>query len=125
MSWRYDVVFQSEIKEKNFWIEYFSTECRKTKTTVNTTANLKKKENNFKSPREFIVKATTLSKARENAGDLVMIGFVLADSFEKKARIFWNLSRSNIFPHYCRHSVENCYSWVGESFLDQLENAAQ
>ena len=33
-------------------------------------------------------KTTTLPKARENAGDLVMIGFVLADFFEKKARMF-------------------------------------
>ena len=52
------------------------------------TANLKKKENNFKSPREFIVKATTLSKARENAGDLVMTGFVSADFLRRWREFF-------------------------------------
>ena len=100
MSWRNDVVFQSEIKEeKKFWIECFSTECRKTKTKVNTTANLKKKENNFKSPREFIVKATTLSKARENAGDLVLVtGFVSAD-FLRRWREFFETKAEVIYSH--------------------------
>ena len=84
-------------RKKNFWIEFFSTECRKTKTKVNTTANLKK-ENNFKSPREFIVKATTLPKARENAGDLVVTGFVSAD-FLRRWREFFETKAEVIYSH--------------------------
>lgn len=90
--------FNQKQKKKNFWIECFSTECRKTKTKVNTTANLKKKENNFKIPWEFIVKATTLPKARENASDLVVTGFVSAD-FLRRWREFLETKAEVIYSH--------------------------
>ena len=55
----------------------FSIECRKTKTKVITTVLIRRKENIFKNSWPLKVKPTKLNKARDLAGDQVVIGFSL------------------------------------------------
>ena len=55
-------------------LERFSIECCIIKTKVITKAN-RRKESALKSQWELRIKPTKLPKARENAGDQVVIGF--------------------------------------------------
>ena len=55
----------------------FSIECRKTKTQVITTVLIRRKENILKNSWPLKVKPTKLNKARDLAGDQVVIGFSL------------------------------------------------
>ena len=67
------------------WIEWFSFECRKTKTKVITLANHKNTDNTVNQSK-FEVITCSRRKARENACERVMIGFGFTSNWMKKWR---------------------------------------
>ena len=66
-----------------YFLEHFSIEIRQTKTTVITTTN-RKKGKQLKEPVKPQSKTTKIPKARENAGEPVVIGFSFASDWLKE-----------------------------------------
>ena len=70
-------------------LQLFSIEGLKTKTKLSQRP-IRWKENNFKSQWELKLDTIKLPKARENAGDQVVIGFYFCIWLvERVARVFW------------------------------------
>ena len=93
-------------------LERFSIECCIIKTKVITKAN-RRKESALKSLWELKIKPTKLPKARENAGEQVVIGFNFESDWLREWREFLDQSWSEVqqikaIPDYSRHSIENC-----------------
>ena len=88
-------------------LKSFSTEYRKTKSNVITTANQRRGDifNILKSRWELKVKPTEFSEARENADDEVVIGFIFAsDGREGGPNLFGPLTeRSKAKPLQTLH----------------------
>ena len=90
-------------------LERFSIECCIIKTKVITKAN-RRKESALKSQWELRIKPTKLPKARENAGEQVVIGFNFESDWLREWREFLDQSWSEVqqikaIPDY---SIENC-----------------
>ena len=89
----------------------FSIECRKTKTKVITTVLIRRKENIFKNSWPLKVKPTKLNKARDLAGDQVVIGFSLhLIGWESGASFLGQLQsevnqKQKTVPYYFRHAL--------------------
>ena len=66
-----------------YFLEHFSIEIRQTKTIVITTTN-RKKGKQLKEPVKPQSKTTKIPKARENAGEPVVIGFSFASDWLKE-----------------------------------------
>ena len=93
-------------------LERFSIECCIIKTKFITKAN-RRKESALKSQWELRIKPTKLPKARENAGEQVVIGFNFESDWLREWREFLDQSWSEVqqikaIPDYLRNSIENC-----------------
>ena len=73
-------------------IELFSINCRKNQNQnqSNLNSQSEEKKNTLESQWELKVKLTQMPKARENAGDQVLIGFGFASYWlREKVRVLW------------------------------------
>ena len=86
------------------------------KTEKKSQRAIKRKENTLKSPWELRVKISKPSKARENAGDQVVISVSFAFDWLREWREFsgpiTEQSKWDAIPDYFGHSIKNLSSWL-------------
>ena len=83
----------------NCALERFSIKCRKSKTKAIETANQKKGksiEEQMKTKKKTTTTTTKLPKARENAGDQVVIGVSLVSDWMGVAPVPWTNHRAKL-----------------------------
>ena len=79
---------EKDLRKIQNLLQHFSIEGLKTKTKLSQRP-IRWKENNFKSQWELKLDTIKLPKARENAGDQVVIGFTFASDWLKEWREFF------------------------------------